>query len=68
MADCELIDNCAFFQVKMANMPSTARLMRGAYCTGNFIDCARFIVYNHGKEIPLELYPNENNRAAELIR
>ncbi len=69
MADCKLIENCVSFFEKLVTMPSTSRLMKGAYCKGNYPDCARFTVYEvHGREkVPLDLYPSDAKYAKELI-
>lgn len=68
MPDCELIPNCLFFNDKMANMPSTASMMKRKYCRGNFLACARFIVFEAvGKEgVPADLGPNETEKARQL--
>lgn len=68
MADCELTPACPFFNDKMANMPSTASMMKRKYCQGNFAICARFIVFEAlGRQgVPPDLSPNETDKARQL--
>jgi hypothetical protein len=69
VADCEHAENCVTFYEKLANMPSTSRLMRGAYCKGEYADCARYKVsqvLGWGK-VPPGLSPSDDKFARELI-
>lgn len=69
MADCELAENCVTFYEKLANMPSTSRLMRGAYCKGEYTACARFMVFQElgWEKVPVGLSPSDDKYARELI-
>lgn len=68
MSDCELHETCTSFYEKLAALPSTVRLMRGAYCKWNYAECARYQVYKVlGKDkIPADLYPSDAKRVSEL--
>jgi len=70
MADCEMIANCIFFNDKMANKPGTANLLKSKYCKGAFAECVRRQVCQRlGKDkVPADLYPNQTDRAKELLR
>jgi len=70
MADCEMIAKCIFFNDKMANKPGTANLLKSKYCKGDYADCARYKVCKKlGRErVPGDLFPNQADRAAELLR
>lgn len=69
MADCELFENCVAFYEKLVNMPSTSRLMKGAYCQGGYTDCARFLVARAlgWEKVPGGLAPSDDKYARELI-
>lgn len=70
MPDCEMTPKCLFFNDKMANMPTTANLMKRKYCQGDFSACARYVVCKAlGKEkVPADLTPSQMDRAKLLIR
>lgn len=70
MADCELLQTCEPFYEKLASMPSTARLMRGAFCRWNFAECARYRIHKAlgTDKVPLDLYPSDASRAAEMMK
>jgi len=67
--DCECLPTCAFFNDRMANMPSTAGLFKQSYCRGDFGACARFMVFKAiGREkVPIDLFPNQQDRARALL-
>jgi hypothetical protein len=69
MADCACIAGCPFFNDKMANMPSVADIYKTRYCTGEWSGCARYRVFSKlGREsVPSNLFPNELERADELL-
>lgn len=67
MADCEKLHKCPFFGDRMANMPTVAELMKQTYCRGDSSQCARFKVATAGLEVPLDLYPNDLERAMRLL-
>ena len=70
MTDCELTPKCLFFNDKMANMPSTANMLKRKYCQGDFENCARYIVCKAlGREnVPADLTPSQVDKAKQLIR
>jgi hypothetical protein len=69
MAECKSLSACPFFNDKMAKMPSVAITLKKRYCLGDNSQCARFMVASAlGKEkVPLDLYPEEIERAEELL-
>jgi len=69
MADCKMTSECLFFNDKMANMPSTASMMKRKYCRGDFTHCARYIVQAAlGKEnVPADLTPSQAEKAKQCI-
>lgn len=69
MKDCELLEKCIFFNDKMANMPSTAEVIKLRYCQGGSDSCARYMVCKAlGREkVPGDLFPNHNERALQII-
>lgn len=70
MAGCELLNNCIFFNDKMADMPSTSNVFKMMYCNDNYSACARFHVRNKvGREqVPADLFPNQHERAECIIK
>ena len=69
MAVCEMTERCPFFNDRMANMPTIAHFYKGKYCRGTFQECARFQVSKaKGGVVPIDLFPNQLDRIAELVR
>lgn len=70
MAQCELIENCIFFNDQMPNMPSTSAVYKKIYCEQDWDTCGRYMVFKAlGREnVPKDLFPNQGERAAEIIR
>jgi hypothetical protein len=69
MADCELLQGCLFFNDKMANMPSTAEVIKLRYCRGDNAECARYMIFRalgRGK-VPEGLFPNQVTEAVKII-
>jgi hypothetical protein len=69
MADCELLNTCIFFNDKMADMPSTAEVIKIRYCREEYSGCARHMIYKAiGREkVPQDLFPNNTERAKQII-
>jgi hypothetical protein len=69
MRDCECLSTCAFFNDKMANMPSMAEMYKRNYCKGDSSNCARHMVFEQGGSamVPANLYPNEQERVTEIL-
>ena len=69
MVDCELLQNCLFFNDKMANMPSTAEVIKIRYCREENSACARYMIYKAiGREkVPQDLFPNNTETALKVI-
>lgn len=70
MPDCPSLPKCIFFHDKMASRPATAAMMKQNYCQGDNSNCARWIVCQAkgGPAVPADLYPNERERVAALLR
>jgi len=70
VAECELTQNCIFFNDKMADMPSTAEIFKTIYCREDSSKCARMmIVRSLGRErVPADLFPNQADKAEGMIR
>lgn len=69
MGNCELISKCIFFNDKMANMPSTANMLKKKYCQGDHTKCARYVVCKAlGREkVPGDLTPSQMDKARLLL-
>jgi len=54
----------------MANMPSTADMLKQMYCQKDFDKCARYMVVKAiGREkVPLDLFPNQTEKATTIIQ
>nr|WP_321406768.1 hypothetical protein [uncultured Carboxylicivirga sp.] len=69
MAVCEKVENCPFFNEKMANMPATAAGYKRKFCLGSNESCARYMVLKSlgGSMVPMDLFPNQIEKAERLI-
>ena len=69
MALCELTETCVFFNDYKPVMKSVAEGLKKMYCFSDNSECARYIVFlAMGREaVPLELFPNQVDRARLLI-
>lgn len=69
MVECELLSSCIFLNDKMADMPTTAEIMKNRLCRGNKLECARYMVSQQlGRaKVPLDLYPNDIEGAKLII-
>lgn len=69
MSDCQFVAKCIFFNDKMANMPSTAEMLKKKYCRSDFEHCARFMVATRlGRDkVPSDLTPSQMDRANVLL-
>ena len=69
MSACECLPRCAFFNDRMANMPSVSSMMKRNFCQGDFAACARYKVKVAlgSDRVPSDLFPNMPDRAEELI-
>ncbi|HNY32136.1 MAG TPA: hypothetical protein PKO15_14730 [Fibrobacteria bacterium] len=70
MSECPSLPRCPFFQDKMANKPATANLMKSKYCQTDNSQCARWKVSQAKLPggVPADLFPNEWERASQLVR
>ena len=69
MAECEVLNTCPFFNDNMTNMPEAAARYKVKYCQDDSSTCARYMVFKAlGKpKVPSDLYPNQEDRAREII-
>lgn len=69
MSACESLEQCPFFNDHMANMPTTADLMKQRFCKGDNTNCARYMVFKAlGKpKVPSDLFPSQIEIACEII-
>lgn len=72
MPDCECLPRCPFFHDQMADMPSTAEMIKGQYCSGPRADnlrCARHMVFAAlgSAEVPSDLFPSDMPRAQAML-
>ena len=49
-------------------MPSVVEMMKKKYCLGEKTRCARYQVSSAGMDVPMDLFPHEDERAKELLR
>ena len=51
-------------------MPITAQYLKKTYCTGDPLQCARYVICKAlGKDkVPLELFPEELDKARRIIQ
>lgn len=70
MADCPSLPKCPFFNDRMANRPAMTAMLKRSYCQTDNTHCARWIVSKAkgGAAVPPDLYPNEMDRAQQLLR
>jgi len=70
MKDCECLAKCPFFNDKMTNMPSAAKLIKYKYCKGDNTECARYIVFLAlgSEKVPANLFPNQIKRVEEILK
>lgn len=67
MADCVRLAKCVFL-VKIEILPKTMAALMIKYCRGDYRGCARFWCASAGVEPPADLFPNENDRALQLLQ
>jgi hypothetical protein len=68
MIECERLSTCPFFSDKMADVPAVAGVMKKTYCLTEPSRCARYQVVSQGKKAPADLYPNQANRVAAIVK
>jgi len=70
MNECPRLSTCPFFNEKMKAKPGTTEMYKSMYCQKDYEKCARYLVFIAlGKEkVPANLYPNEVDRAKQIIQ
>ena len=67
MAKCERLETCPFFTDRMAQMPSVSEMIKKSYCLEDKTKCARYHVSKAGIPVPSDLFPNDVERAKQLL-
>ena len=69
MPNCECLENCPFFQDRMANMPGTTEMIKRRLCQNDNDACARYLVFKQAGpgSVPGNLFPNELDKAQAFI-
>jgi len=67
MGNCEKLETCPFFTDQMKQMPAVAGLMKKTYCLDDKTQCARYRVSKAGIPVPGDLFPNDIDRANQLL-
>lgn len=69
MAKCEKFEKCPFYNGKMEADKGLGAMYVKKYCEGDKTICARYKVATTlgGDKVPIDLYPNMNDRAEKLI-
>ncbi len=69
MTNCGALRTCLFFTDKMEGLPVAADIFKKKYCQGDHSSCARHMVIQSlgKKKVPGDLFPNQNERAREII-
>lgn len=68
MANCEKMEKCLFFNDKLASRPASAEMYKNAYCRGDKTKCARYRVSQAGAVVPMDLYPNQIEKAEAFLK
>lgn len=58
----------SFFNDQLTNMPAVAGLLKQTYCLGDKSSCARYQVSIAGVPVPVDLFPNEIGRIAQIMK
>ena len=69
MNQCSRLENCPFYQDKMADMPAMAAVYKTKFCLQDYSQCARYMVLS-GKgsgAVPIDLFPNQVERARGIL-
>jgi len=65
--ECEKLTKCPFFNDHLLNMPAVSGLLKQTYCLGDKTECARYMVSSAGLKVPMDLFPNDFQRARKLL-
>ena len=69
MQECELIDNCPFYNGQLEGDEEQIKILKEKYCHKTYFKCARFMIFTAlGREsVPKELLPHQKDKAYVLI-
>jgi hypothetical protein len=67
MEQCGSLAMCPFFNVRIAHMPMVSDALKTQYCRGDWTPCARRRLIGHSVPVPEDLYPDDLDRALQLI-
>jgi hypothetical protein len=68
MAECSKLKTCPFFGDRMSAATTVAEMMKLRYCLGTPAECARYRVSTAGMSVPSDLFPNQGERAVQVLR
>ena len=69
MADCECLENCAYFNYVLKDLGALQEAKKRKYCQGDNSSCARYMVFKArgSGSVPKSLAPNQIQKAKEII-
>ena len=69
MSDCKYLTGCSFYKENLEGSVFSSHL-KNTYCKDDFLNCSRLLLRHlAGKErVPSEMFPNDKDRAIEIIR
>lgn len=67
MDHCEHLVACAFFNDRMSGMPLVSEMLKERHCLADRTSCARFLVARTGEPVPDDLFPDDHDRARQVI-
>ncbi|MBN2890694.1 MAG: hypothetical protein JXL97_02395 [Bacteroidales bacterium] len=65
---CEKTLGCPFYNDKMANMPNNTEELKQKFCLTDKTNCARYIVVTKFGGVPSDLFPDNFERAQEIVK
>jgi hypothetical protein len=66
MVECEKLKKCQFVNGQMDTDPAAAELTKKTYCHGDNSKCARYQLVTTGFRVPVDLRPDDYERAQRL--
>jgi len=69
MNSCDFVEQCNFFDIHMANKPTTANIYKNLFCNLNPKTCARYLTaqaIGHDN-VPADLFPHMKNKVNVIL-